>query len=263
MNPKILPVVFSGSLGLAAPLFAQESVPIEGHVVILVEKQPLEGVVVKRTAVHDQGDHTVIMQKIAPPALPEEQPALLRGAVQSFQQTGGEQRVYKALGLTAIIYDHQKTYLEWAVGEQRFAAWSNVDFSLLANVAHIPVGEELYSFLMVPANVDTAKLASLYQTRGQTYQAPQVPAFPSTLPSLIVTRGDASNAAALAPVQALLQHYRDNEAVLKAAYAQRTADAAAQKAYDEAHPKQPKDTTVQFWKRQAPATQTNSEEGAP
>ncbi|MFD0894257.1 hypothetical protein KBB96_09600 [Luteolibacter ambystomatis] len=56
MNPKIFFVVLSGLLCLAAPLFAQESVPIEGHVVIPVEKQPLEGVVVKRTAVHNQGD---------------------------------------------------------------------------------------------------------------------------------------------------------------------------------------------------------------
>lgn len=271
MNPKILPVVLAGSLCLAAPLFAQESnseTPgIVGHVVIPVDKEPLEGVVVKRTASHVQGDHAVIMQKIAPPALPEEepapQPALSRGTTQAFQAANQDTRPRKVLGVSATIYDHQKTYLEWMVGEQRFGAWSNVDFNYLSQVPTLYTSEAVYSVTMFSMNADTGKLVALYQARGRTYQPPQAPAFPSNEPSLIVTQGDSTNAASLAPVQALLQAFRDNEAELKTAYAQRLADAAAQKAYDDAHPKQPKDTTVQFWKRPAPATQTNSEEGAP
>jgi len=257
----IVPLV--GTLIFAIPAGAQEAPTVIGHVSApQAEKQPLPATTVLTTAVHQQPDHTVFVQKIEAPDLPElpapsTEPATTSRSINTLRQPR------KTLGLSATIYNHQKSLLQWTYEGEKFAAWSNVDFNILTTIGNVSAGDDIYTVLMFPLNVDTAALTQFAQAHGKTYQPPVIPDFPSESPTITVIQGDAGNSVALAPVNALIQKYAADSSNLKAIHAQRLADAAAQAAYNKAHPKQAKDTTVQFWRRDpvVPNEQPNQQEG--
>jgi len=264
MKSKISCAPLFGVVLLASPVMAQDTAGtapgVVGHVTVPVPKQPLEGTAIERTSVHAQGGRTITMQMIAPPVLPDAPApdlAVSAAAAQAFHASRVEGPPRRTLGLTATIYDHQKTYLEWTFNGEKFAAWSNVDFNYLAQIGDVPTEQNVFMMMMFPVNANTAALATLAERRGKTYQPPTIPAFATDEPSFVIVSGDASNAAALAPIASLHQIYKTNSARLKADYQQHLADAAAQAAYDQAHPKQPTNTVVQFWKRDVPATPAN------
>lgn len=279
MIPKIHVTWFVRALMLATPLYSQEESADMPRVVgsistgersAPVEKPPLPGTDVEQSVVHREGGRSIIMQRVAPPALPDPPPAPQPRAPLSDEQRAvlvqkaGETRSrVKNLLLSATVYDRQKTLLRWWHEGQEYTAWSNVDFNYLCGFGSFEVGGIRWSLMLCVGNMSTANYARIAQERGKIYTPPISPKLSADDPSFVIVQGDATKPEASAPINALHQLYKSTEKTLKAAYEKRTRNAAEQLAYDKAHPRQPEDVTIQFWKRKTPPkTQSAAEGGA-
>lgn len=262
MNPNLLPASLLGSLLFAAPLLAQETPPdapriigpiSDGSPSAPVEKAPLPVAPVEKTVVHQDNGRSITFQKIQQPDLPSP-------AAQSVAPANGESsnsvpelpQVSERPGmfmLSATVYGHQKTLLRWWHEGEEFVAWSTVDFNYLGGFAAYEAKGAQYNFIMALGD-------------SPLTDALDAPVLPTNGPAFVLVKGDADNAAALAPITGLHDLYKVEAPRLIAATLERQRHQAEREAYLKAHPPQPKNTTTKFWKRVKPVTQPAQEGGA-
>ena len=239
---------------------------------------PLAGVPVQ---VLDQqqvtiGTHTVTFNRIAPPVFPASTPtpkpqatpatnttshtpqaapakrtasrspqARAQKATRSAQgdATGGGEKPYRVLFLSATVYDHQFTALRfYGGGVPELSAYVNIDFNYFRGVDQIETADAYYTILFGMGD-DT--LASLTQA-GQ--QPPNMSAFPAGRSSYQIIAGDTTaHAADLAALDTLCAYYDANSAQMIAAYNQQQAYNAAYQQWQATHPQPTPNTVINYW----------------
>jgi hypothetical protein len=159
--------------------------------------------------------------------------------------------------LSATVYDHECTLLRWHPNGRRdleMTAWSNIDFELLGGRSRFSRNGTEYHLFLGLGREDTAARRRLAERLGRPYTPPSPPPVPELppdeTPAFIVTKGDATDAAATAPVTAMHEFFAENSALLQAEYEARLLARSEREAYLRAHPPEPKDITVRFWQRE-------------
>jgi hypothetical protein len=191
------------------------------------------------------------------------------------------------LNLSAVVYDHECTLLRWRVmgtqgtqGTQRkrviqgtqvpqvpqgieYEAWSNIDWELLCGhgrLTHNGVEYNLFASLFL---YDTAGLQRRAVRLGTPYVPPQIPGLPpDETPAFVVTKGDAADAAATAPITALHEYFTAHRAELVAALDARKEAQRQREAELRANPPEPEDVTVKFWQRENQVTRPTPSEAS-
>ena len=129
-----------------------------------------------------------------------------------------------------------------AVPPSEYEIVSNIDWNVFSGVTGIAAGDREYPFFMFLGNSDTRKTSRFWSE-----VVPDHPPLPVDGPGFVVTKGDPTNADALAFIRAVHEIYRTDSQRLLEAYASRERHRLEQEAWLKAHPPQPKDTVVSFW----------------
>ena len=164
------------------------------------------------------------------------------------------------LMLSATVYDRKLTRLEWQHGEQRYVAWSNIDFNYLRGLTEIKTNKTNktdYLFFLGIGNESTERLkernrlAKEKGTNGYVGEAiPKLPDLKKDKPKfVIITQGRSGKRQkdARIPIDALHDYYAKNEERLKVQYQRNEALNEARQRYKVKNPEEPDDIFINFW----------------
>ena len=166
---------------------------------------------------------------------------------------------HELLFLGATVFRSQdsppRTLVHWwpQGGSETITFWSSADFALIAGGINsfVDTAGNTHSMLMGWGHVDIARMTELRAAKGQEYDAPVMPNFlPGNADFQIV--GNQPAAEELAIIQSLHDIYNNDHARLLTAYAGREKARIAHEAYLKAHPPQPKDITLNYWRTEKP-----------
>ena len=118
---------------------------------------------------------------------------------------------------------------------------SNIDWNVFCGVTAIEAGDCDYAFIVSLGNTDTGT-----PTAAGPAAVPDHPPLPADGPGFVVSKGDATNAGALAFMRAMHEVYRTDSQRLLEAYASRERNRMEQEAWLKAHPPQPKNETLRY-----------------
>ena len=216
--------------------------------------------VIRQRVVESDGQ-SVVLNRVAPPLLPQEPaaPAPTTQEADAAKQAVPEPPAKKSviLFLSATVYDHKITAIGFMGGSSKAGIFSNIDFNLLAGVGNIETGGAIYS-LMLAVNNQSADDAATHnrQLAGQGTQMawnriPNREEFSAKHSECIVVE-DATHQAPtgdeLAALNVLHVFFDANKPRIAEAKAEReTARADAQRQLEE-HPPAPQDIVIHYWK---------------
>ena len=218
---------------------------------------------------HQQGGRTITIQKIKPialPPLPEPETAMLASAediaafkmrVAAYRETHPWSRL---LFLGATVYRFQnappRTLVSYWPGDgaASIQLWSSADFSLVSGI-HSFVGNDggTHSLCMMWSVMYPSGIAGRMAAHGREYHAPVIPTFPAG-PATFTWVGTPPAPEIVADVQSLHDIYNTDHERLKTAWEGRVRAQIAREAELKAHPPQPKDIVINFWRTDKPAT---------
>ena len=251
-QPAPTPALSSGTItpGIVGPASTREFVPP-------APKQPMPAVaeseVLQRSCIAE-GGRTVTMEEIVPP---EELPAVEKAAVPmpTPEEIAARRAAWLAnrrahplviLSLSGTVYDHKATLLRWRHGDEEYEAWSNVDFNLMRGVFSVQAGDTTYHIFMMLGDESTAPR----RTRSGiviTPKVPQIPPLPEE-PGFVVVKGNPQNEDVILGIRQLHELYINNREQLAAAYENRLRYQEAAQAWEKAHPPQPENVTIRWWR---------------
>lgn len=162
--------------------------------------------------------------------------------------------------LSATVFDSENTLLRWHPNGRRdleMTAWSNVNFELLGGRDRFTHNGTLYHLYMGMGRDSIAVRRRLAERFGRPYTPPVIPALPpDETPAFVVTKGDAADIAATAPITALHEYYEAHSATLKAEWEAGKRARLEYETYIRAHPPEPQDVLIRYatGTRPAPAT---------
>ena len=202
----------------------------------------------------------VVLNRVAPPVLPQEPIALpSKQEISASENAILEQPAKKSslLFLSATVYDHKVTAIGLLGGSGRAGIFSNIDFNLLEGVGSIETDDTLYTLMLALSNqtADDA-LAHNHELAGQGAsmawdRIPSSEEFSTTRSECIVAEDAAHQAPTgeeLAALNALHVFFDANrQQIAKAKLQRETARADAQRQLAE-HPPAPPDIVIHYWK---------------
>jgi len=200
----------------------------------------------------------VIANRIADPGLPERAaPARSRSgsepAAGRLAEMGALAELQPVtLAVSATVYERDITRLRWRHEGKTYEAWSEIDWNLMRSVVDLRTDTKSYLVLLAVGNASNREpgLASPYDPA----EIPDLPPFsqPWSEYALMLEAGDPEpDPEALKGIDALHAHFDAHEAALRVRYHNRKVLAGARERYDAAHPEEPKDVEVFFWKPDA------------
>jgi hypothetical protein len=201
----------------------------------------------------------ITVEQVVNPGLPDPAPAPAASApdpekLAAFRAMMAARPRPVFIMLSATVYDHECTLLRWHPNgrpDLEMNAWSNIDFELLAGRTRFSHNGTEYHLFLGLGREDSAARRRLAERLGRPYTPPVLPDLPpDETPGYVVTQGDATDAAATAPITALHEFFAANTALLQAEYEARLLARSEREAYLRAHPPEPKDITVRFWQRE-------------
>jgi len=212
-----------------------------------------------RTTFHQQGGRTITMRQIKPIDLPPpvgistaEPATAFRASVAKYHETHADNAL---LFMGATIYRSKDSLPRTLVrywpqrGGASITFWSSADFALIAggiNSFADSVGDT-HSIIMTWGNADIEDLSELSASGGIDHVAPEIPALPAG-PATFKIIGNPPVAEDLVLIQSLHDLYNSNLAELTTAYQGREQARLAREADLKAHPPQPKDITLNYWR---------------
>lgn len=221
------------------------------------------------TTTHEQGGRRITIRKIKPITLPPPPPPAeitITAPETEFRQHLAEYRkTYpknELLFLGATVFRSKdsppRTLVRWwpMDGKKTITFWSSADFALIAggiNSFGDSTGDTHHT-MMGWGNVDIDRMAELYAAKGREYDAPDLPDFPEGSASFQITGETKPTAEELVVIQSLHDIYNSELARLKIAYKGRERARIERDAYLKAHPPQPKDITLNYWRVEQPAS---------
>ena len=230
------------ALLLTLPLGAQEAAP-----------PPERQFTVRKEWVRQQGDQTVIFQRVdPPPALPPAAPVppvkapdLSPQELETLRQREAKPRT--VLLLSATGFDHRLTELRWAGEGGKFRAFSNLDFQYLAGLPEIETADVIYTVMLALADGTAA------EAEEKTRQFPQIALLPKDRAAWVPAETPApENAPVLAALDAIHTWYDAHRAELIRSHEQRTAAEAERQRQLREHPPVPKTVVIRYWRKPAP-----------
>jgi len=144
----------------------------------------------------------------------------------------------------------------WPQGRgESITFWSSADFALIAGGINsfVDTSADTHHIFMACSTIDIDQMTARMASKGRQYATPEMPEFPEGKVTFTVTGGQAS-AEDLIPIQSLHDLYDKECARLRAAYEGREQARIAREALLKAHPPQPKDITLNFWRSEKPAS---------
>jgi hypothetical protein len=220
------------------------------------------------TTTHEQRGRTITIQKIKPIDLPPPpQPARVSAEVtEEFNQRLAEyQEAHPRSGLMfigATVYHSKdqppRTLIRiWPEGGGKsIELWSSADMALIAggiNSFEDSAGNT-HHLMIAWSNLYIDRLADLYATKGREYTPPEMPEFTEGKATFQVTGDCKPSAEDLAAIQSLHDLYNSEHARLLTAWQGREKARLEQEAYLKAHPPQPKDITLNYWRTEKSAS---------
>ncbi len=226
------------------------------------------------TTTHEQGGRTITIREIKPIALPPPPPPAeitLAEPDAEFSQRLAEYRENhpknELLFLGATVFRSKdsppRTLVRWwpMGGTGTITFWSSADFALIAGGINnfADTAGDTHAMLMGWGNVDLDRMSDLYAAKGLEYEAPDLPDFPAGKATFEIAGDTKPTAEEMAVIQSLHDLYNTELERLKTAYEGREQARVEREAYLKANPPQPKDITLNFWRKEKPAT---NEKGA-
>lgn len=218
------------------------------------------------TTTHEQGGRTITIRQIKPIALPPPPaPTEPSAAVDAeFSQRLAEYREENPtsglLFLGATVFRSKDSpprtlvrYWPKAKGAE-ITFWSSADFALIAGGidSFVDSAGETHYLLMGWSNVEIDSMKDLQTARGLDQGEPSLPDFPNGNAAYQII-GKQPAAEDLAIIQSLHDLYNNEHARLLTAWQGREQARLQQEAYLKAHPPQPKDITLNYWRTEKPA----------
>jgi hypothetical protein len=184
------------------------------------------------------GQHSVTLNRIAPPHLPVLPPAIAPAPIQVPASVVN----FGMMIFSATVYDHQFSVIRQFDGDQRVVAVSNIDFSYFTTQASFIEGDSYYDLFIAldeesSSAADPVTSAWLAQARGT---------LPANTPSYVVVSGTAS-ADDVAGLNAIHSYYAANSTGILRAYQQLQAQNAATAQWLKLHPPRRPNTVINYW----------------
>lgn len=194
------------------------------------------------------------------PALPPDDPAVLARMAEFSERYQETQLAF----VSATVYDHSRTLLRCYPNggtKREITLWSNLDFNHFCGFATFQVkasdGEtRQYGLMMGIGNENIQQRTKFLAEHDREYVVPKIPQLPDLSeagPAFVITEGDTSDREAMELVEGMHNLYKVEGARMEAAYHARLKAHEERKAFLLANPPQPKDVTIQFWKRENPS----------
>jgi hypothetical protein len=222
---------------------------------------------VQATTTHRLKDRKVIMQRVADPGLPDppappppktkEELEALRASPE-WQELIAKHKETKLILLSATVVNGEATFLRWWHGGEEFQAWSNVNFHHLSGFAEFEDEKTRYAFIMAVGDV-----RSDGDRRIAWLGTP--PDLGVDYPAFTLVKGDVDDSEGLRMMESMHDLYESERETLVAAHEARLRARAEREALLKANPPRPKDTVIQFWRREPPVkldSTTSTTEGA-
>lgn len=214
------------------------------------------------TTTHRLKDRKILMQRVADPRLPErpapptakskEEVEALRASPE-WQELIAKYKKTELMMLSATVVDGRATFLRWWHEGEEYEAWSNVDFNHFSGFAEFEAGEKHFAYMMAVGNVSPAGDRNLAWVGKPPELGVDYPAF-------TIVKGDTSKADALGMMVSMHDLYENEREKLVAAHESRVTEQAKREAWLKANPPKPKDTVIQFWRREAPSRANQQEQ---
>ena len=229
---------------------------------------------VLQTTTHEQGGRTITIRKIKPIDLPPPPaPAVPQASAEldaAFSQRLAEYRAAhprsELLFLGATVFRSKdsppRTLVRWwpmGKGEE-ITFWSSADFALIAGgiQSFADTAGDTHSLFMGWGNVDIDRMTDLLASKGREYDAPDMPRFAEGKATFKIIKGRPA-AEDLVAIQSLHDLYNSEYARLLTAWQGRERARIEREAYLKAHPPQPKDITLNYWRTEKPASKEKGE----
>lgn len=220
------------------------------------------------TATHQQGGRTITMRQIKPINLPQPPAPVLPAPgkleaefskhVSEYHDNNPKSDII-FLGATVFRAKSSppKTLVRyWPVGGKEITFWTTADFAYIAggiNSFEDAVGDT-HTLIIGWSNVDIDRISDVKNSVGYDFEMPELPIFEKDESAFRII-GEQPTAEDLAPIQALHDIYNNQLSQLKTAFHGRERARIESEEYLKAHPPQPKDITLNFWRTEKPATE--------
>jgi hypothetical protein len=219
------------------------------------------------TTTHQQGGRTITIRRIKPINLtPPPAPVELNptAADAEYSQRAEEfseaHSKWRLLFIGATVFRSKdsppRTLVRYWPGDGNPAItfWSSADFAIIAGGINsfVDAAGDTHSLIMGWGNVDIERMTDLLAAKGQEYDTPEMPVFTEGKATFQVV-GDAPAAGELVAIQSLHDLYNDEYQRLKTAHEGRERARIEREEYLKAHPPQPKDITLNYWRVSKPA----------
>lgn len=224
---------------------------------------------VLNTTAREQGGRTITIREIKPIALPPppppakpataEQDAKFSARLAEYRETYPKNEL---LFLSATVFRSKnsppRTLVRWwrMSGKGTITFWSSADFALIAGGIHsfVDTAGDSHHMLMGWGNVDNDRMAELYAAKGREYDPPDLPEFPKGKAAFEIASDTKPTAEELVVIQSLHDLYNAEHDRLQTAYGGREQARIERETYLKAHPPQPKDITLHYWRTEKPVT---------
>jgi hypothetical protein len=220
----------------------------------------------------EQDGRTITLRKINPIALPPPPPpvepltpeaqAAFREKIAAYRESHPRT---KMAFLSATVFRSKdsppRTLVRcWPEGKREtITYWSSADFALISGIHGFAddTGTS-HALLMGWGYVDLDRMSDMQAARLKAYGTTAPPIFPEGKAGFEIIGGPLA-AEDLAPIQALHDLYNTEHARLKTAFEGRERARIEREAYLKAHPPQPKDITLNYWRIESKPTTTAKE----
>jgi hypothetical protein len=220
------------------------------------------------SASHQQGGRTITIQKIKPialPPLPEPETAMVASDadVAAFKVRMAAYRAQhpraRMLGIGASVYRFDnappRTLVSYWPGDGADAIqfWSSADFALISGIhSFVATDGQTNDLLMMWSSMNVSRMAAMFAAHGRPYHAPVIPTFP-TGPATFTCVGAPPTPEILVAIQSLHDIYNTDHERLQTAWEGRKRASIERDAYLKAHPPQPQDIVINYWRTDKPA----------
>ncbi len=224
---------------------------------------------VLHTTTHGQGGRTITIREIKPIPLPPPPAPVVRRAgtgldgefrrrLAEYRATHPEDRL---VFLSATVFRSRdsppRTFVRWwpMGGDGETTFWSSADFALIAGGINsfADAAGNPHSLFVSQGNVDIDRMTVLMASKGREYTAPDMPGFAAGKATFEISGGRPA-AGDLIAIQSLHDIYNTEHARLFTAWQGRERARIGREAYLKAHPPQPKDITLNYWRTEKPAS---------
>lgn len=216
---------------------------------------------------HRQDGRNITIRRIEPlplppppPPTPEMDPAKEAEFRSRMAEYRAKYRATKLSFLSATIYRSKnappRTLVRWwpQNGRNSTTFWSSADFALIAGgiSSFVDSSGDTHHLFMGWGNVDMDRTPSPRAAKIHNYIPPVIPLFPLGEASAVF-EGVQPDAEELAAIQSLHDLYNRNLPELRTAFEGRERVRTEREAYLKAHPPQPQDITLNYWRSTKPA----------